>query len=155
MSSILFFGPVERKMPVDSWKNIQADSAPPGTYTPNMTPKFLGMWKGEVIGVNTGNFKVEIRRVIRGVCVCINVLGEKYVPQEKVYSDRWKRADPALSGGCVAVSMNGTVYMAPSDLAEMNQAIEEAIGIIRLLEAAPDKPAQQAIIDALKNSKVS
>jgi len=154
MSSLLYFGPVERKMSVDSWKGVQADGAPPGTYIPNMTPKYLAMWKAEVIGVKTGNFKVEIRRVIRGVCVCINVLGEKYVPSEKDYRDRWKRVDPKLSGGCVAISMNGTVFMSLSDLAEMNQAIEEAIGVTRRLEAAPDKPSQQAIIDQLKAAVV-
>ena len=150
MSSLLYFGPTERKMPVESWKGIQADSAPPGTYETNMTAKFRGMWKGKIIGVKTNNFKLEIRRIVRGTNLFITVHGEKYVEAPGEYHN-WKRVDPALADGSVVLKMNGGLTLSFMELAELYDVVAEARGCLQQLEQCVNKDEQKAIIAALEN----
>jgi hypothetical protein len=50
----------QRAMSVADWKNISADSAPPGVYTPNMSKEDQLKWKGKIIG--TDKPRVEVRK---------------------------------------------------------------------------------------------
>lgn len=57
---IIYWEKPNRAMSVADWKNISADSAPPGVYTPNMSEEDQLKWKGKIIG--TDKPRVEVRK---------------------------------------------------------------------------------------------
>jgi hypothetical protein len=103
--------------PYEEWASYQADSAPPGTYQPNMSPAWMDRWKAKMCGQRSGDFaehlRVEIRRNIGG-----GVHG--YIGggvQVKVV---------AYLSGEVTMSMNGTAEMTAQEFAELPLAVAEA-----------------------------
>ena len=50
----------------EEWKNISADSAPPGVYTSNMSDEDAATWKGKIVGAKLGCPQVELRKVFSG-----------------------------------------------------------------------------------------
>lgn len=149
MSSIFYFGPTDRKMSVADWKDIQADGAPPGTYETNMTAKFRNMWKGKISGIKSGSFKIEIRRIIRGVNPLMTVHGKSFVAEGIEVHRSWKRVDPSLADGDVTIAMNGTLTLSFPELLELTVVLGDARKVIEELERS-DKVQQKAIIAALE-----
>jgi hypothetical protein len=128
----------------EEWKNISADSAPPGVYTSNMSDEDAGRWKGKVVGATLGAPQIELRKVFSGsykqmpnerwgkgfcanVLVIVTTSGFKYKNVEREESEDYN----------VYMSMNGGFAMTFEELAEMQQAIEEARQKLNELAAQP------------------
>lgn len=95
--------------PYEKWAAYQADSAPPGTYQPNMSDEWMGRWKAKMCGQRSGdlqkNLRVEIRKSA-GRSVQVKIVAY-------------------LSSG-VLMSMNGTAEFTAREFAELPLAVAEA-----------------------------
>lgn len=98
-----------KAVPHEEWAKYEADSAPPGTYVPNMDAEWMAKWKAKLYGTRSGELRTEIRKtfsITRGSSV-----QGKFV----VYED-----------GTMQVSMNGTAGFTEQDAADFFAAIAEA-----------------------------
>lgn len=108
--SILFWDKPKKAMPIEEWKAISADSAPPGVYVPNMSADDMNRWKAKLVGIKKGEPRVEIRKTVRGTQMLIIV------------------------GLDIRVSMNGTARMTFEEMDELHQAVQEARAKLESLE---------------------
>lgn len=128
---VLVWEEIEKAMPIEEWKEISADSAPPGVYILNMSLDDSMKWRAKLTGTRRGNPQVEIRKsgLINGVLAVIVVsLGDgimksgNWTPNaKKDFLERTKGA-----GINVAISLNGTFCLTWEDWHEMRLAIDEA-----------------------------
>lgn len=106
---VLCWGEPEREQSFEEWSKYQADSAPPGTYVPNMSDAWKARWKAKMAGTRSGPLRVEVRKstgITRGgSCQVKMVVGED---------------------GSVVMSMNGTAEFTAREFAEMGAAVTEA-----------------------------
>jgi hypothetical protein len=132
MSKILMWEKPEKIMSVEKWKSISADGAPPGVYTPNMSKEDMLKWKAKLIKGATP--RVEIRKTFQ------KGNGKGYPSTEKyvgVYCQTLiivsqKNIDGMI--GCNAlISMNGKCGMSFQEVAEFEQAINEASTVLMSL----------------------
>lgn len=115
----------EKKMSVEDWKGISADSTPPGVYTPNMSDEDAKKWRAKLTGQRSGCPQVEIRSSKGGSqLLCIVSIDKKI----KYKPTRWRPFDECN----VRISTNGPLMFSFEDWAELNAAIDEAK--IKLLE---------------------
>lgn len=126
--SILSFEKPERVMPVEKWKGIAADGAPPGVYTSNMSEEDQEKWKAKLSGMKSGDHQITIRSTKPHANTVIIVNGK--MPG----SAAGRSFDPKPFE--VKISANGPMRMSPVVLAEMQQAIAEARAILSLIEDA-------------------
>lgn len=145
MTNIVMWDKPKKVMSKEEWKNISADSAPPGVYTSNMSDEDRGRWKGKIAGATLGKPQIELRKVFSGsyknvtkdpwnnkgfcanVLVIVTMNGFKYKNVEREESEDYN----------VYMSMNGGFAMTFDELAEMQQAIEEAKQKLNELAAQP------------------
>ena len=145
MSAFIYFGPTER-----------VGKQPHGAYSTSLTREFQNMWKGKISGIRTGQFSIEIKRVIRNTNVVLLVCGPNYVESDTARPCRaWKLTDKLLDGGCVSIALNGTVVLSFSELLEVAVVANEARKICVQLENEKDVAAQKAIIAELEARPVS
>jgi hypothetical protein len=93
---------VERVMSTEDWKNLSADSAPPGVYTPNMRREDMCKWKAK--HVRGKDPRVEIRKTA-GRCVQVLIV---------------------VRDESVKMSMNGTAEFTSAEFDQLDQAVGEA-----------------------------
>jgi hypothetical protein len=110
----------KKKMPVEDWKKISADGAPPGVYTPNMSKKDMLKWKAKYIGGTDP--RVEIRKSFhhsngKSYPECVNYGAQVLIVVRKKHND-----EPQ-----VLISTNGKMGMSLSDFFDLNEAVKEAL----------------------------
>lgn len=144
--SILMWEKPEKILSDEEWKAISADGAPPGVYTPNMSPDDARRFKAKVVKPKTGPRRVEIRVTVDGVQVVVMVAAEP-VPEPPrpttsmsheesreawVAHSRWRNGTPAHSG--FQMSMNGTVHASTEWWVDLTEAVAEARVVLGILE---------------------
>lgn len=137
MSSLIYFGPLSR-----------VGVRPDGMYSTSLIPAHKKLWKGLIVGIKSGQFSCEVRRVIRDVNLVMFVYGPAYA--EKSPFQRWKAMDPLLKEGSVTLSMNGSLVLSIGEMLELAAVAEEARKILVSIEGAEDTEAQKKIIEDLK-----
>jgi hypothetical protein len=95
-------------MPLDEWRSISADGAPPGVYVPNMSDADAATWRAKKIG--GADPRVEIR-VLKGSQVLVVVR-----PHE------------------IRVSMNGPAQFTNQDFDDLHTAVREAMDVLEIAE---------------------
>jgi len=122
MESILMWDKPKRKMSVKEWKNISADGAPAGVYTPNMSKEDMFKWKAKLIGGKVP--RVEIRKTFQKTnkqsypnnknvtCQCLMVVSNEDID--------------GMEDCNVLVSMNGKAGLSAVEAVEFQLAIQEA-----------------------------
>lgn len=133
--SVLMWDKPKRVKSVEEWKDISADGAPPGVYTPNMSEDDKHKWKAVLKGKTTGFPYVEIRKTTSHFG---KLKGEKNSQGLSLYAQvlitvslgggyPHKGYDPkCMLGVNVQISMNGQSTFSFQDMADMHEAIGEA-----------------------------
>jgi hypothetical protein len=104
MMAILTWDKPAKVMSQAEYERILADGAPPGVYTPNMSPADMGKWKAKFVGGKSGDPRVEIRKsTTMGVQLLIVVRPKT-----------------------VRMSMNGTAELTADEMDDMYLALNEA-----------------------------
>jgi hypothetical protein len=106
---VLEWGNAPRAEPYEQWAAYQADSAPPGTYMPNMDDDWKARWKAVMAGQRSGPLRVEVRKttsITRGSSVQVLLI--------------------AYEDGDVELSMNGRAGFSAQDFARLHVAVAEA-----------------------------
>lgn len=121
--SILTWDKPKKAMPVDEWKSLSADGAPPGVYIPNMSEEDAERWRAKLVGTKRGNPQVEIRKAgLRGTLALIIVsLGDGITK-----GGEWFTTMTREHKTHVAMSFNGTFCLTRQEWLEMVDAVEEA-----------------------------
>lgn len=116
---VLHWEKPERIMSVEDWKQISADGAPPGVYTPNMSKEDMLKWKATLVGKTTDNPRVEIRKTFSWHN------GKKYPDSVNHYCQTLivvhKNDHPS-----VLMSCNGKIAASLQEMEDMHVAIKEA-----------------------------
>jgi len=121
----------EKIMSVEAWKDISADSAPPGVYTPNMSKADAESWKAKLVGHKVGRPHVEIRRTFRSVRLFLLVsLGKGY--KYRTYGRGSGAYDTV--GINIHMSCNGALQMTFTEFHALQQVINEATTVLAKLE---------------------
>lgn len=120
MTNILRWDKPPRVESVEDWKSIQADSAPPGTYQPNMSDEDAQTWRAELKGKTTDHCVVEIRRRVGGALLVVKVARDGVIRDKYGYHYT----------GDIALSLNGTGYLTFEEWRELGQCIEEARAVL-------------------------
>lgn len=107
MTGVLRWDRPAKVMSTEEWQAISADGAPPGVYTPNMSPADRLTWKAKLIG--GANPRVEIRKTA-------------------VNTDRRNHAQLLIivDADSVRMSANATVDLHTTEFDELTQAVQEA-----------------------------
>ena len=148
---VLSFAKPKRAMPIEDWKSISADGAPPGVYVPNMEEEDRLRWKAKVVGSKSGNFQIEIRSEKPRSNIVVVVNGKMpTAEQTHIYgSGDYVRTIPRHENhpNEVKMSANGPMYFDPLTWVELVDAVLEARLILSLL----DDPTTRAA--ALKKTR--
>ena len=112
-----------RVMSVEEWKRFEADSAPPGTYQPNMSDDDARTWRAEIKGKTTDHCVVEIRKSLGSLLVV-------KVARDGVIRDKYGNR----CTGDLCISMNGPCYLSFAEWGELMQCIDEALSVLASLE---------------------
>jgi len=115
---ILLWEKPKRKMPVEEWKKISADSAPPGVYTPNMSDEDKMRWKAKLI--KGDKLRVEVRKTFKGP--------HAYAQALFVFSPL-----EGKNGGITTISTNGKISMTLDDFMDFGKVLAE-VGEVLLEE---------------------
>jgi hypothetical protein len=112
--------------PYEQWAACQADSAPPGTYAPNMDDGWKLRWKAKMRGLRKGDLRVEIRKSTgvrhAGSVQVLIIVGED---------------------GTVCMSMNGAAEFSRDDWQQLFSAVAEARrAMVRFRSVHPAEGAQ-------------
>lgn len=110
-ASVLRWDKPPRELPHEQWAAYQADSAPPGTYIPNMPEDWKKAWKAKLCGQRSHRYdrlKVEVRKTVTA--------GHSFAQVLVV----------VMHDGRVRVSANGTADFTPREFAELQLAVAEA-----------------------------
>ena len=78
------------------WAANQADSAPPGTFVPNMSEEDRMRWKAKLVGIKTGFPQVEIRR--DSTVIIVSLRGYKYKNYDTRQTPRRSRKQRRAGG---------------------------------------------------------
>lgn len=117
---ILSFDKPAKIRPTEEHNNLYvADSAPPGTYVPNMSKEDMYRWKAKHI--KGQDERIEIRKTIQGVQVLIIVY-------KHAVEGNWREGIQGHE--TIQISSNGKMQLTLQDWSEMQQAIIEARTIV-------------------------
>lgn len=94
----------------EEWARYQADGAPPGTYSPNMTDEWKARWKARMLGRRGGELRTEVRKS--------TTIGPGGSVQVKLV---------ITEEGQVTMSMNGAASFSAGEFRDMGLAVAEAI----------------------------
>lgn len=120
-ATILRWDKPPRELPHAEWASYQADSAPPGTYVPNMPDDWKRSWKAKLCGQRSARYdrlRVEIRKTVTA--------GHNYAQVLIV----------VMHDGRVRLSANGTADFTQREFAELQLAVAEAREAMRAYERA-------------------
>lgn len=123
MTTLMWDKP-DRVQSVEEWKSWQADSAPPGTYVPNMSDADRARWKAKKVGFKAGHPQIEIRKDSTVIVVSLHG-GYKY---NGYGSD--KPHSPPTGGINLHIATAGPIRWTWQEWAECQQAIAEARAIL-------------------------
>ena len=106
------------------WKEISADSAPPGVYQPNMSEEDRTAWKGKIVGHKIGRPQVEIRKD-SFVIIIGGSKGYKY-----------KQYDKGKYGylGEFHIASAGPILLSHADWNELKLAVDEAYAKLKEID---------------------
>lgn len=125
-------------MPVEDWKKISADSAPPGVYRPNMSKEDMFKWKAKLVGAKKKDCKlrVEIRKTFQKMepksgehpffrrknvyCQCLIIVSLENIDN--------------MEDCNVLLSMNGKMGISMKEWEELELAIKEAKEVLKHIE---------------------
>lgn len=116
--TVLNWGSPPRQLSHEEWASYEADSAPPGTYQPNMDDEWKLAWKAKLQGQKSGKLRVEIRKstdVTHAGSVQLVVV---------VFEDE-----------SVVMSANGRAGFSKIEWWELCTAVSEAVSAMRLWRA--------------------
>ncbi len=120
---LLVWDKLPKKMPVEDWKTISADGAPPGVYSPNLSREDAQKWRAKLCGHKSGHPQVEIR-TSKGGCQLLIIVS---VQGNIKYQGRIEECN-------VRISSNGPVQFRFEDFEEMKVAVAEAAVKLHELE---------------------
>lgn len=113
-----------RAIPIEKWKAISADSAPPGVYTPNMSDEDARKWKAKLVRPKTGSARVEVRK---------SFIYHGPTHRQSTYAQMLMVVEGAMEGNDkIRVSTNGPMTMSYEDVAEFHNAVIEARSVLWL-----------------------
>lgn len=112
----------------EEWASYQADSAPPGTYMPNMDDDWKAAWKAKMLGQRSGDLRTEIR---------------KSTGIRHAGSVQFKLV--AHENGDVEISANGVAGFTAKSYGELDQAVREAQQAMRAWRRAHPREETVAI----------
>lgn len=116
---VLSWARPQRAIPVEEWKAISADSAPPGVYSPNMSDEDRLKWKAKKIGGKDP--RVEIRKTVVGT-----PRKSKHGPWDNTSYAQVVLTVRPFPDDTVIMSMNGTAEFTGGEFTEMMVAVQEA-----------------------------
>lgn len=117
--SVLSWDKPERAVSTEEWASWQADSAPPGTYVPNMSDADVRKWKAKRVGFKAGHPQIEIRKDSTVIVVSLGG-GYKY----KYYTP------DETKGTNVHIATAGPIRWTFEEFTELQQAVDEARAIL-------------------------
>ncbi len=120
---VLVWGKPPQAEAYEDWAAYQADSAPHGTYQPNMPDDWKRTWKAKMTGQRGRYLAVEVRKSVQ-----VRHAGSVQV---KIV---------VHEGGDVLMSMNGVAGFSPVAWAELNQAVTEAHAAMAMYRKAHPAP---------------
>lgn len=121
--TLLMWDKPKRIMSKEAWKDISADGAPPGVYTPNMSDEDQATWKAKLVGIKSDNPMIEIRKTCCGTQVLIVVCLDEF-------PDQWSR----YKGKNVKISQNGPAYWSSKEINTLGVVIHEAWTVLLKLD---------------------
>lgn len=128
LATVLCWDKPPLAQPYADWAAYQADSAPPGTYMPNMSDEWKNRWKAKLLGQRSPRYsrlRVEVRKTVTG--------GPYAQVLIVVYHD-----------GQVRMSMNGAAHFSKREFAELQLAVTEAREAMRHYERLHPLPQEEA-----------
>jgi len=122
----------QKILTTDDWKSISACGTPPGVYTPNMSEEDMLKWKGTLKGKTTNKPYVELRKTFK------KNNNKKYPFNENMYSQvlivvSIKNYND-MNDANIIISMNGKSGMSFKELEDLNQVINEARNLLKILK---------------------
>ena len=117
-----FLNKPKKKQSTEDWKKLSADGAPPGVYTPNMSVEDAAKWKAKLVGTRKDKPQIEIRKTIEGTQLVLIVSKKGGFSYGNKFARSGNEAHPAN----IHLSANGPIRFTWDQLAEFNQAVEEA-----------------------------
>ena len=123
--SVLNWKKPNKVMSVESWKEISAEDAPAGVYTPNMSWDDKLKWKAKYIGGLSP--RVEIRKTTDNGTQVLIVVSLGSFPRKSHYGEKEdSNIERGSIGKNVRISQNGPAMYTFDDISNMYIAIEEA-----------------------------
>ena len=116
---VLEWGKPPQVQTPQEWASYQADSAPPGTWQPNMDEQWKLRWKAKLLGQKSGKLRVEIRK-----STDVSHAGSVQVVMI-VFED-----------GSVVMSMNGRAGFDREGFWALTAAVSEATSAMQLYRAS-------------------
>ena len=136
--TVLYWDKPKKVMTKEEWAGNQADGAPPGTFTPNMSDEDRAKWKAKLVGQKTGFPQVEIRKDSTVIIVSLN--GYKYrhydtrrTPENLAKARRFDRDASFADWPVVHFASAGPMQLTYQELDELQSAIQEALGVLYTL----------------------
>ena len=138
MTNVLCWEKPKKVMSKEEWAGNQADSAPPGTYMPNMSDEDRAKWKAKLVGQKVGFPQVEIRK--DSTVIIVSLTGYKYKhydtrrSQENLTKARKYDKNASFADWPVIhFASAGPMQMTYQELDELQAAISEALGFLYTL----------------------
>lgn len=119
--TVLSWDKPEKVVSTEEWASWQADSAPPGTYVPNMSKEDMRKWKAKRVGFKSGHPQIEIRKDSTVIIVSLYG-GYKY--------KHYGKYSPSTEGINLHIATAGPIQWTWQEWAECQEAIQEARAIL-------------------------
>lgn len=131
-------------MPVEKWKSISADGAPPGVFTSNMSDDDKLRWKARLVGSKSGDHEIEIRsqKPMANLVAVVNGTMPGYDPKAPL---SWTGKP-----GQIKLSANGPMYFDPDVWADFTRAVHEARQVLVLLD---DPSTRDRALNAIREGR--
>lgn len=110
----------------EEWASNQADSAPPGTYVPNMSEEDVRRWKAKRVGFKAGHPQIEIRKDTTVIVVSLHG-GYKYRHYGRT-TGSWP--GPSTEGINLHIATAGPIQWTWQEWTECQEAIAEAKAVL-------------------------
>lgn len=117
-AGVLTWNRPRRAVPHEEWASYQADSAPPGTYQPNMDDEAKLAWKAKLLGQRSDKLRVEIRK-----------------STDVSHAGSVQLVLVVFEDGSVVMSANGRAGFSSSEWWELTTAVGEARSAMELWRA--------------------
>jgi hypothetical protein len=117
-AGVLEWGRPPRLQSHEEWASYQADSAPPGTWQPNMDDDWKLKWKAKLLGQKSDKLRVEIRK-----------------STDVTHAGSVQLVLVVFEDGGVVMSANGRAGFSRNDWWELTTAVGEALSAIELWRA--------------------